>query len=256
MPLCADGEASSLSLFQNAEEICCSKATAKKQRQCLKRARSRVRALKTVLSKKVVRPAIVEITKARRNSCTVEEVSILQCEAENSKSIEEVLARIDKQACGLQYREERLVSLRNSRRKLRRARRYLNTDYYKEIRTQVKSLIQSKTCGAGGEEKRLPCDRVVNPRDGSVTGNVYKLSDHSPYYPVFVTHNGTRSGTAISEDGTRLDTLKYTGLANADPQGLRHHYRLNRSCRSLPTPYYLKLGGTCYEIDSPCSRID
>lgn len=252
----ADTIASSHSLFENTQARCCSIGSRKKQKACFKRARNRIRVLKSVLSKDVVIPALRQIRNSQVTSCEVADVEYLQCSEEQSHTITEALDKIARSACNLQYTKDRQARLRKARRKVRQAKLYLGTEYVQEVRALIKSLLDSKMCGLGGEEKRNPCGKIVNPRDGAVTGNVYKLSDHSPHYPVFVTHNGTRSGTAINTDGGYLDTLTYTGLGNADPNGLRHHYRLNRSCSSLPAPYYLKLGSTCYEIDSPCSRID
>lgn len=114
------------------------------------------------------------------------------------------------------------------------------------------AIAQSKATIA----RKTGCARILSAQDGFNAGNVYKLSDHSPNYPVFVTHNGARNGTAITSTGTKLDTFRYTGLANPDTRGRRHHYRFNRSCRTLPSNFLIKLGGICYRISSPCSRVD
>lgn len=255
-PECSAGSLVSAStIVDNAAEICCNQRPGKRRR-CLRQSVVSVRGVKPVISKAVARPAIRTLQALKKSSCDFTSVEPLECTEELSSTLEEAVGSIERKSCDLRFKSERRDSLKKLRRKVRKARRYVGTDFFKLVRADVKSLIRSEDCGAGGETINHGCSRIVNPRDGAVIGNVYKLSDHSPHYPVFVTHNGTRSGTAITPTGVKLDTLTYTGLANADPAGLRHHYRLNRSCNSLPAGYYLKLGGTCYEIDSPCSRID
>lgn len=251
----ADSLVSASAIVDNAASICCNQRPGKRRR-CLRQSVRSVRGVGPVVSRRVVRPAVQTLQALRKSSCDFSLVETLECTDALSSTIEEAVGSIERKACDLRFKSDRRDSLKKLRRKVRKARRYVGTDFFKLVRADVKNLMRSEACGAGGETINNGCTRVVNPRDGANTGNVYKLSDHSPHNPVFITHNGSRSGTAITPTGVVLDTLKYSGLANPDPAGLRHHYRFNRSCNSLPAGFYIKLGGTCYEIDSPCSRID
>lgn len=242
-------------IIENADSICCSRSTNRRQRRCLKKAIRTVKRADDVISEEVSNTAQTLLRELRSASCEIDEVTLPECTDEGATTIDEASNNISEFACDKRYKDKRRKSLKRAQRLTKKARQFVGTDYYNEVKEQITSLRQSDSCGQGGEERQNSCGRVVNPRDGGNVGNVYKLGDHTGT-PVFITHNGARSGRAITTTGSQIRKLRYTGLANPDPKGKRHHYRLDVSCRSLPNPYLLEIGSTCYTINNPCGRID
>ena len=252
---CTTDEAVSASIIYEATSaFCCAKANQRKQNKCLRKANTALKRVKGVISNGVFTSARTAINALRAASCDTAQVTPETCTDDTSTTTAEALANVEDTACDLRFQSSRVNKLKDIRRKLQKARSYLDVDYANTLRADVKDLISSRQCGQGGEQSAASCGRTVSARDGA-NGNVYKLSDHGAL-PVFVTHNGARSGTAIRTNGDTITRLNYTGLGNRDPQGLRHHYRFPISCTSLPSRFYIKLGSTCYIIDDRCGRVD
>jgi hypothetical protein len=216
-----------------------------------------VKSASKVLSKEWTKEVSAELKRTMVGGCSeqAEREKDQACTEGEGVTVFEALARVESVACILKFqsaREDRLLELKRS---LKDLKGLVGRGFTSRFKKGIRKLKRSKACGAGGEEPETGCASIVNPRDGGNVGNVYKLGDHDGL-PVFITHNGARSGSVVDKNGKALDTLRYTGLANPDSQGLRHHYRMSRSCSSLPADFLIKLGGTCYQIDSPCSRID
>ncbi|MCI5064861.1 hypothetical protein MRY87_03950 [bacterium] len=248
----AENAVSPEQIVSNTEQRCCGREGTRRQKRCVRRALRAVRNAKNLLSQESFRDTRVSL-RSLRSSCDMDAVSVPQCTDESAVTALEMVGTVEDRACDLKYTSDRVKRLKRLRRRVRQARNFFGREFANAVTSELREGKSS--CLAGGEESDAGCGRIVDPRDGANVGNVYKLSDHSPGNPVFITHNGARSGTVVSLKGERLDTLRYTGLANPDPV-LRHHYRLNKGCRSYPNTFYLKLGSTCYEIDKPCSRID
>lgn len=132
-------------------------------------------------------------------------------------------------------------------------RKSVGRDFVASVRSGVKALRASDSCGAGGKERDLGCKSIVDPRDRISEGNVYKIHNG---LPLFTTHDDSAEGSVISRNGKTVAALTYTGLNNPDPNGLRHHYRISSGCNDLPRGFYIRLRKTCYDIDTPCDRID
>lgn len=238
-----------------AAENCCARNGKRRQNRCLNRARKRMRKLRTLLSPDVVNQARRAIRRVRVNSCDMSTLDTVQCTEATSTTIDEATNNASVAACDKRFQDRRRRQLKSMRRAVRRGGLFLSDNFSDQMRTQLSSLLNSRSCGAGGESRQNSCGRTVNPRDGFKIGNVYKLGDYTGT-PVFITHNGARRGRAITTGGRVIEQLDYTGTANPDNKGPRHHYRLSTSCRSLPNPYLLEIGNTCYTINDPCGRID
>jgi hypothetical protein len=255
---CVAGESvTASSIFSAANRVCCSKRGTK-QRRCLTQAVRDVNRASSIITESIANSAIAQLNELQNSSCSQEQSFDQACTADISTTTLEATAVVEENSCNKQLRSKRQSSLKRNKRVLRKARRFLSREFVRSVSRDINSLQRSKQCGRGGEEKNSGssrCSRVVNPRDGAVVGNIYKLGDHDGK-PVFITHNGARSGQALTPNGGFIENLRYTGTANPDPRGNRHHYRLGSSCRSLPSGFLIKLGSTCYEINSPCSRID
>ncbi len=254
---CTEGTSASVEqIVDNAYASCCSRTGKKKRRRCFNTGIKKLKKTKGLISKALFNQSRSTITALTKANCELESVEIPTCDEEGSMTTDEVVNELTESACNLKYQDKRESRLKKLRRAANRAQSFLGEAYVETLADNLKTLINARSCGQGGEERQNSCGRVVNPRDGATVGNVYKLSDHSPHNPVFITHNGARSGKAITSNGQVLDRMTYTGLANPDGQGARHHYRFNVGCRSLPNNFLLQIGSTCYQINSPCSRID
>lgn len=252
----APGQVSALSVSEGVSQKCCSVKKKRARNRCFNRSRRKVRKLRPVFSRALVGQSLVRLEASRASGCNLAvPAELAECTDAQSFSLDEVAQNVARRACGKKLKERRQKTLKRIRRRVSQAKSYVGTQYANSVKKEIRTLMRSRDCGQGGEEPSPRCGRVVDPRDGYKTGNVYKLGDHDGK-PVFITHNGARSGEAVAPNGRVIEKLRYTGLANPDGQGLRHHYRLSSSCSSLPSPYYLRLGSTCYEIDDRCGRID
>ena len=253
---CTEGQSTSASQILAATAAkCCGKKTKKAQKKCINAGIKALKKTKTIISNEVNTSAKSLLKSLIANSCDAAGIEAT-CTADVSTTTDEALNNVSGSACDLEYNDQRKKKLKALRRAIVRAKGNVGTTYAHTIRDGITALLKARNCGAGGKKRSNGCKSVRNPRDGAIVGNVYKLSDIPPHRPVFITHNGARSGTAITKNGTRLDKLSYTGLGNRDVSGLRHHYRFHVSCRSLPSGFLIKLGSTCYEINTPCGRID
>lgn len=250
-----DGVVSSESILNAVESSCCNLA-ADKQGTCIRRGVAGLRAVRSVISSEVYQEAETVLSSLRAGQCNRTAVSVPTCTDATLITPAEAAANIEDTSCNRRLQSSRLSSLSKVRRSLGRSRRVLGSSFVNAVTSELSVLRRSRTCGQGGKKGvASSCSRIEDPRDGSPTGNVYKLGDHDGK-PVFITHNGARSGQALTPSGSVIESLRYTGTANPDANGPRHHYRMNSSCSSLPRGFLLRIGSTCYEIDSPCSRID
>ena len=263
-------EASSVNsgqIVSNISSLCCSKATARSRKKCIGNNVKKVKGISSLISRELFKDAKVGAKKLRESGCNLAKTKGLGCKADVSATFQEILDNASNSTCALEFPDEREKALKKSRRAWTKARKLMNSSFSQAVKSEVGNLLDSDLCGDGvgnepaAEEKATggkvtaQCGKVVDPRDGFKIGNVYKMSDHGGK-PVFITHNGNRSGQAITNNGDVIESLNYTGLANADNKGLRHHYRMTKSCRSLPENFLLRIGRTCYEINDRCGRID
>lgn len=242
-------------VVKNVKKRCCIRATRSRRNTCIDTAIRTIKKASSLLGSDFRNASIGALRQLKESSCTLAPEETGDCSDANLLTMAETVRNIKVAACNLKKNSARQTKLNSFISINKSVKQQFGTRYNTRLNTELKRLLKSKSCGAGGQKPKSGCGRILSARDG-VNGNVYKLSDHSPHYPVFVTHNGARSGSAINSSGKRLDTLRYSGLGNPDPGGLRHHYRFNRSCRSFPKGFFIKLGNICYRVDSPCSRID
>ena len=254
---CTAGESTSVSLIvAETAASCCTKNKPAKRRRCINKAVKALKRAKTIISPELNNSAKASLRDLISAQCDTSAMVIPACTADTSTTTDEALNNVSELACGLQYTDQRKSKLKAQRRFNNRAKKSTGAAFAATVKDGINALLQSEACGKGGEKRSNGCKNVKNPRDGAIVGNVYKLSDIPPHNPVFITHNGSRPGLALSKDGKTLDRLRYTGLGNGDVRGLRHHFRFNKSCRTFPKGFLIKLGSTCYEINTPCGRID
>ncbi|MCB0329221.1 MAG: hypothetical protein KDD70_06145 [Bdellovibrionales bacterium] len=242
-------------LGQAIVEDCCAKSAPKAQMRCVSKASKRISRLRTSLSGSFVRTVRQVANQALREQCSFTSANDLSCGQEDSFTVDEILNNIAQKSCNKDLQYERERALKKTRRSWISVRKLVGSEIVAEVGSQIRSLLRSESCGAGGADITASCSRIVDPRDGYKVGNVYKLSDHGGR-PVFLSHNGARQGEAITVSGQLIERLSYTGLANPDSLGDRHHYRMTKSCGSLPTVFLLRIGAVCYEINDRCGRID
>lgn len=251
----AEGVVSSESILNAVESSCCGLA-ADRQGSCIRDAVAGLRTVRSVISSAVYQEAEAVLNSLRTGQCSRSVIFVPTCTDQTLITPAEATTNIEETVCDRRLQSSRISALAKVRRSLARSRRALGASFVNAVTTQLSALRRSRTCGQGGKKGIAgSCSRIEDPRDGSPTGNVYKIGDHDGK-PVFITHNGARSGQALTPSGSVIESLRYTGTANPDANGPRHHYRMNSSCSSLPRGFLLRIGSRCYEIDSPCSRID
>ena len=243
---------SSSQVVENVANQCCG---ASNSRRCIARNLKKARNIRGLISRDVFGAIRSGLRQLRQSGCSPALAKGLICTASSSATATEIVDNLRNTACTRQFQSEREKALKRGRRAWVKARNLMDSGFSEAVRGEVRSLLGSKSCGQGGEKATARCGRVVNPRDGFKVGNVYTQGEYSRQ-PVFVTHNGARSGQVITISGEVIRNLRYTGLANPDPKGLRHHYRIDQSCSSLPPTFLLRIGGTCYEINDRCGRVD
>lgn len=239
----------------------CAPLGKKKRARTIKKAFKGLKGIRSLLGTAGYRSVRAGLKTVSRHGCQLDALSATLanqslCSPELATMGSLLLENVVRSACTKRYQVDRENQLKRYQKRVNQARNILGSALTRSTQKAIRTLLRSKSCGQGGEERTLPCNSIRDAKDGYLTGNVYKLSDHSPHYPVFVTHDGARSCRAVAPNGQVLDSLRYTGLANPDPQGLRHHYRFNRSCTSFPASFYIECAGRCYEIGSRCSRVD
>ena len=157
--------------------------------------------------------------------------------------------------CNKEYSKQRRSSLKRVRRIANKLEKTLGVELVLEIEATVKELMKSTACGQGGSDLLAHCSSIQETADG-IGKNVYKTLHYAPYLPIFITRDDSKNCSARRASGALIEKLTYAGLNNPDEAGLRHHYRFARTCEQLPTPFFIECSGRCYEIDTPCDRID
>jgi hypothetical protein len=190
-----------------------------------------------------------------RRNCADLSNSLSLCNSSEVISGSEIVEQIPKMGCTQIYSEERKEALRTIRKTFDKLEEYFGTEINTQVAENVNMLLKSKSCGEGGSDLLKYCNGIYETADG-IGQNVYKLLEYAPYLPIFITRDDAQVCTARRKTGTVIEELRYTGLANPDSAGLRHHYRFSRTCDRLPELFYIECAGRCYEINDTCGRID
>lgn len=241
------------SLTNRIAEECCSQSRSLKRRECLRNRARSLRSSSHFLGGKIAKQSAQLLRSKRARQCENLSSQGEACSSDQALPISLAIHALQDRACTFPLQNQRIAYLRRAQKEAQRLKVSLGAQTFRNIVSSLRELRRSKACGRGGQEGVPKCETLIDPRDTISEGNVYKIHDG---LPLFVTHDGTGRGQVINSVGKGVAELRYTGLHNPDPRGLRSHYRILRSCRELPKPFYIKLGAACYEIDTPCERID
>ncbi len=234
---------------------CINLANNKKKARHITEALNKLKRSKSALGATVWKSIRNHLNDLKSVNCKPNKVAAIDCNSATSAELSEVFLNIEASSCDLRYMEDRQARLKKHRRALKKIRPYTSSEFTLSVVGKINQLLRSKKCGKGGSELMNHCSAIYETEDG-IGKNVYKLLEYFPHLPIFVSRDPAQSCRARSGSGKVIEELRYTGLANPDDAGLRHHYRFSRTCTNYPELFYIECQGRCYEINDRCGRID
>jgi hypothetical protein len=234
---------------------CQSLSTKAQKKRYLSRTLTRIKRIRGVLAQPTWKSVRTGIKTLRKTSCSTVPAFVAGCSSTLVTTTEHVVGELEDGACSKTYATERQTALKKILRKLNRLEPLIGSPSVTAIEKEISGLLTSKSCGEGGSDLLNHCRAIYETADG-IGKNVYKLLHYAPYLPLFVTRDDSKNCIARRKSGKVIEPLGYSGLANPDDAGLRHHYRFSKTCDQLPELFYIECSGRCYEIDDRCGRID